>query len=60
MYAVSAELHKVDIQHRIHLQRFGEADNHTLEKSYRYSIIPVRPFQGAGILADEYYFRVTH
>lgn len=57
---MNAELHKVDIQHRINLQRFGEADNHTLEKSYRYSTIPVLPFQGAGIRADDHCFRVIY
>ena len=31
----NAALYQQDIQHRAHLQRFGNADTHTLEKSYR-------------------------
>ena len=30
-----AALYQQDIQHRAYLKRFGEADSHTLEKSYR-------------------------
>ena len=32
----NAALYQQDIQHRAHLQRFGNADTHTLEKSYRW------------------------